>query len=150
MRRYETIFISHPDLSEEDVEKLTQRAADIVQQQGGELLQVQQWGKKKLAYKIKKQWRGYYTLLDYLAVSTAIKELERILRLDDKVMKFLTVMTDDRVDVEAVRRSMAEAKKAEAPVEEGPPPPGEPEAPGSVEPPPGEETAEASAPPAQA
>lgn len=110
MRRYETVFISHPDLSDEDIEKLTQRAVDLIRQYPSEVFQVQQWGRKKLAYDIARQSRGSYTFLDYAAVPDVVKELERILRLDDKVMKYLTVMTEDRVDPEAVRKALAEGK----------------------------------------
>jgi small subunit ribosomal protein S6 len=118
VRRYETIFITHPDLPEEDLQKLTQRTTDVIQQQRGELLQVQQWGKKKLAYKIHNQWRGQYTLVDYAALSQAVRELERILRLDENVLKFLTVKVGDRIDLEAVRRSLEEAAKTRPPGEE--------------------------------
>ncbi len=111
MRRYETIFIVHPDLPEEDLQRLTRRATDVIQQHDGELLQVQQWGKKKLAYKIRNQWRGQYTLVDYAALSPAVRELERILRLDENVMKFLTVKLDDKIDLEAIRRSLEEATR---------------------------------------
>ncbi len=110
MRRYETVFISHPDLSDEDIEKLTQRALAVIRQYPSEVFQVQQWGRKKLAYDIARQSRGSYTFLDYAAVPGVVKELERVLRLDDKVMKYLTVMTEDRVDVEAVRTALAEGK----------------------------------------
>lgn len=138
MRRYETVFISHPDLSDEDIEKLTQRAVDIIRQYPSEVFQVQQWGRKKLAYDIARQSRGSYTFLDYAAVPDVVKELERVLRLDDKVMKYLTVVTEERVDLEAVRKALAEGKVAgthygeeevseaviqaeAAPVTEGPP-----------------------------
>jgi len=108
MRRYETVFISHPDLSDEDIEKLTERALDVIRHYPSEIFQVQQWGRKKLAYEIARQSRGSYTFLDYAAVPDAVRELERIFRLDDKVMKYLTVMTEERVDFEAVRKALAE------------------------------------------
>jgi len=111
VRRYETTLITHPDLTEEDLEKITQKAVHVIQQRKGEMLQVQQWGKKRLAYKIKKQTRGGYTFLDYAAGGEAVRELERVCRLNDKVLKFLTVMIDVSVDPEAVRNSFAEARK---------------------------------------
>ena len=58
MNRYETVFLSHQDLSEEDVEALTAQAVEIIQQNKGELIQAQQWGKKKLAYKVQKEVPG--------------------------------------------------------------------------------------------
>jgi small subunit ribosomal protein S6 len=106
VRRYETIFVSHPDLTEEALEELTQNH--------GEMIQLEQWGKKKLAYKIQKSFLGHYTYLDYAALPDAVNELERVLRLDDMVLKYLTVKLDDRVDLEAVRRSVEEKQKASA------------------------------------
>jgi small subunit ribosomal protein S6 len=119
VRRYETTFITHPDLTEEDLDKITQKAMDAIQSHKGEVFQAQQWGKKRLAYTIKKQTRGGYTLLDYTAGGDAVREMERGFRLDDKVLKFLTVMVDPSVDPEAVRESFArEAKPVAAAAEE--------------------------------
>ena len=115
MRRYETIFISHPDLSEDEQEKLTHRMQDILRQQEGEIIQVQQWGSQRLAYKIKKQSRGYYTLLDYASMPAAVDELERVLRLEDNVLKYLTVKLADKVDPEAILKAIEEGKKTEIP-----------------------------------
>jgi small subunit ribosomal protein S6 len=133
VRRYETTFISHADLPDEDLERLSKRASDMIQQRGGEIFQVQQWGKKKLAYKVKKQPRGSYTLLDYTVSGNAVQELERILRLDDKVLKFLTVLVDEEVDVEAVREHLAQGQRAKAlPEEEVPEVPAPAEAEGAA------------------
>ena len=124
MNRYETVFLSHQDLSEEDIEALTGQAVEILQQNSGELIQVQQWGKKKLAYKIKKENRAYYTLLDYTSGGEAILALERMLRLSDKVLKYLTIKQKDITDLEEVRRAIQEAQEkvmAPPPAEEAPP-----------------------------
>lgn len=112
MRRYETIFLSHPDLSDEELEQLTQKMAQIILDRKGELLQVQQWGKKRLAYKVRKQLRGYYTLLDYASEPDAVAELERGMRLDEKVLKYLTVKLSDRVEPEEVRRALSKEEPA--------------------------------------
>lgn len=108
MRRYETTFITHPDLSEEELEKVLQKALGPIQNQG-QLFRVQDWGKKRLAYNIRKQSRGHYTFVDYAATPSAIREVERLLRLDDNVLRFLTVMVDEEVDVEAVRAGLSQA-----------------------------------------
>lgn len=120
MRRYETIFISHPDLSEEDLENLTQRTTDIIRQNQGEVIQIQQWGKKKLAYKVNKQSRGHYTYLDYASLPQVVLELERILRLDDKVMKYLTVKLADKVDLDTIQSALEEQRKIMPAEEEEP------------------------------
>ncbi|MEJ5375270.1 MAG: 30S ribosomal protein S6 [bacterium] len=109
MRRYETTFITTADLSEEELDKVLQKALGPIQSQG-QLFQVQDWGKKRLAYTIRKQSRGHYTFLDYAASPSAVKELERLLRLDDSVLRFLTVMVDEEVDVEAVKAGLSQAR----------------------------------------
>lgn len=119
MRRYETTFITNPDLSEEELEKVLQKTLGPIQNQG-HLFRVQDWGKKRLAYNIRKQSRGNYTFLDYAATPSAVKEVERLLRLDDNVLRFLTVMVDEEVDVEAVRAGLSQAGPSQGSQEEEP------------------------------
>lgn len=113
MRRYETTFVVHPDLNEEEHQKVVQKVLGAVSQSGGEILQFQDWGIKKLAYKIKKQTRGHYIFLDYAAGPEVVREVERLLRLDDNVLRFLTVLVDDDVDVEEVKVELKEASRRE-------------------------------------
>lgn len=113
MRRYETTFIIHPDLPDEDLERIVQKAVGVIEQHQGDIFQVQNWGKKRLAYKIRKQTRGHYTLLDYSAGPAAVREVERLLRLDDNVLRFLTVMVEEDVDAEAVRATLSRAEGGE-------------------------------------
>jgi len=117
VRRYETTFITNPDLSEEELEKVLQKALGPIQNQG-HLFQVQDWGKKRLAYNIRKQSRGHYTFLDYAATSSAVKEVERLLRLEDNVLRFLTVMVDEEVDVETVKAGLSQAGPGQGSPEE--------------------------------
>lgn len=119
MRRYETTFITNPDLSEEEFGKVLQKALGPIQNQG-HLFRVEDWGKKRLAYSIRKQTRGHYTFLDYAATSSAVRELERLLRLDDNVLRFLTVMVDEEVDVEAVKAGLSQVEPAQGSTEEEP------------------------------
>ena len=114
MRRYETTFITNPDLSEEELDRVLQKALGPIQK-GGQLFQVQDWGKKRLAYNIRKQSRGHYTFLDYAATSSAVRELERLLRLDDNVLRFLTVLVEEDVDLEAVKAKLSSASTSESP-----------------------------------
>jgi small subunit ribosomal protein S6 len=120
LKRYETVFITNPDLSDSDAEALAQRFTDLIQKGKGEVIEVQQWGKKKLAYPVDKQTRGYYTLLDYASPPHVIPELERVLRLDDAVLKYLTIMTDDSVDVAKIREALEDRKARAAQTEERP------------------------------
>lgn len=112
MRFYELVFISDPELTEEELEKVADRAKETVEKQKGDIIRVQQWGKKKLAYKVRKQTQGYYTLINFAAPPEAIPELERILKLDERVLKYLIVKLSDKVDVEALRREADEEMKA--------------------------------------
>lgn len=104
MRRYETIFIANPDLSEEDQNALQEKVRSIVASFKGELVKLEDWGLRKLSYQIRKSSRGRYFLVDYLAEAPAlVRELERTLRLNDGVLKFLTVKTSSRVTSEQIQ-----------------------------------------------
>ena len=104
MRRYETIFIANPDLSEEDQNALQEKVRSIVASFKGEIVKMEDWGLRKLSYPIHKSSRGRYFLVDYLAEAPAlVRELERTLRLNDGVLKFLTVKTSDRVTSEQIQ-----------------------------------------------
>jgi small subunit ribosomal protein S6 len=120
LRRYETILIAHVDLSEDELSNLITRYGGIVTAQKGILVKVERWGKRRLAYMIKKQARGFYILIDYAGVSAAVNELERNLKIDDKILKFMTVLKADTVDIEALEKEIAEAA---GPAEKKEPPP---------------------------
>ena len=110
MRRYETIFIIDPDLSEEERTPLFERLKDLFPQHNGLLVMVDEWGAKKLAYEIKKKSRGYYVRLDYCGTGILVNEIERFFRIDDRVLKYLTVLLEKDVDVENVKQEMAKAE----------------------------------------
>lgn len=122
MRRYETILIAHVDLSEDELTGLITRYSGIVTGQKGILIKVDRWGKRKLAYLIRKQSRGFYILIEYAGNSAAVNELERNLKIDDRVLKFMTVLKAETVDREALEKEIAEAakpvEKKEAPAPE--------------------------------
>jgi small subunit ribosomal protein S6 len=115
MRRYETIVIIDPDLSEEDRTSFLNRVKEIIPQQGGVLIQEDLWGVKKLAYEIKKKPRGYYARIDYCGLGKAVDEIERFFRIDDRAMKFLTVQLSAEADAEKIKAEIA--AKASAPQE---------------------------------
>lgn len=114
MRRYETIVIIDPDLSEDDRTTLISRIKEIIPQQKGEFLQEDLWGVKKLAYDIKKKPRGYYARFDYCGVGSTVDELERFCRIDDRVMKYLTVQLAEEADAEQIRAQIAAAQASAA------------------------------------
>ena len=107
MRRYETIVIVDSDLSESDRTSLLSRVKEIIPQQEGVLIKEDLWGTKKLAYEIKKKPRGYYARYDYCGMGALVDELERFFRIDDRVLKYLTVQLDDDADVEKIQAELA-------------------------------------------
>ncbi len=135
MRRYETILIAHVDLSEDELSNLIARYGEIVTGQKGILVKVERWGKRRLAYLIRKQMRGFYILIDYAGVSAVVNELERNLKIDDKILKFMTVLKADTVDVEALEKEIADAAAGKEEKKEAPPAAGAaaPDAPGAAE-----------------
>jgi small subunit ribosomal protein S6 len=106
LRRYETIFITYPDLPEEDINGLVERYSAIVKDRQGIVIKVEKWGKRKLAYEIEKQARGFYLLMDFAGSAAIVTELERNLRIADKILKFMTVKTQEAVNLEELEREM--------------------------------------------
>ena len=105
MKHYETIFITHPELSEEDHAELEKKLRSTVATWKGDIIKLEDWGPKKLGYEIHKNSRGRYFLLDYLAAADLVRELERNFRLNDRVLKFQTVKVDERSSSAAAKTS---------------------------------------------
>ena len=95
MRKYETIFILQPELSEDEIKSVTAKAQDVIASYNGECLRMDDWGIRKLAYPIKKSARGRYYYLRFDGESALIAELERRLRLDEKVLRYQSVNITD-------------------------------------------------------
>lgn len=102
MRRYETTYILRPNLGEEQFSEIIERTNNIIKNDGGAIINLERWGNRKLAYEIKKEILGQYIYFDYAAPGTTILELERIFRIDDRVLRFLTVKLADAIDEETV------------------------------------------------
>ena len=113
MKRYETIVIIDPDLSKDAETPIFERLNDLIPQYNGFLIETDDWGTKKLAYDIKKKNRGHYVRLDYCGDGALIQEMERFFRIDDKVMKFMTVLLDENADLDAIKADLAEKAAAE-------------------------------------
>ena len=91
---YESVYIARPDISSAQVEALTQRLTEIVETNGGKVTKNEYWGLKNLAYRIKKNRKGHYSLLNIDAPSAALSELERNMRLSEDILRYLTVKVD--------------------------------------------------------
>jgi small subunit ribosomal protein S6 len=117
MKRYETIIIIDPDLSKEAEEPILDRVKDLIPQFKGFLIETDDWGNKKLAYDIKKKSRGHYVRFDYCGNGPLIQEMERFFRINDKVLKYMTVLLDEAADLDAIKTEMAEKEAAKAQAE---------------------------------
>ena len=91
---YETIFILHPELSEEEAEETVQNLNKVLEDRGSETIRIERGGKRRLAYPIRKQRYGYYNLIHFRALSDALLELERVYRLSDRVLRYISVRYD--------------------------------------------------------
>ena len=91
---YETIFILHPELTEEEAEETVQSLNKILEDRGSETIRIERGGKRRLAYPIRKQRYGYYNLIHFRALSDALLELERVYRLSDRVLRYISVRYD--------------------------------------------------------
>lgn len=100
-REYETIFILRPDTANDGVSTVNTRLRGILDGMGGKVLKVDNWGKRKLAYEIRKQLKGIYLYWRYLATSGVVEELERNLRMLDSVIRYYTVKVDEDVVADA-------------------------------------------------
>ena len=95
MRRYETIFIASPTLTEEQADELVKFFEGIIAEQGAELIKTDKWGRRKLAYEVQKFSEGYYTLFELNADNKLIAELERRFRNHESVIKYMSVRLDE-------------------------------------------------------
>ena len=102
MREFDTTFIVQPEISEEGREALVLRLRGVLERSGAAPLEVDDMGKKKLAFEIKKFQKGHYLSLFYLDKGQSVAELERAMRIDESVLRWLTVRREDSVaDIEA-------------------------------------------------
>ena len=116
MRRYEQIVILDSDLSEDTRQPVFDRLKELIPQYNGFLIDIDEWGQKKLAYEIKKKPRGFYAQIDFCGLGDLVDEMERFYRIDDRILKYMTVMLGKEADLEGIKAEMTEreAKKAEA------------------------------------
>lgn len=117
MRRYEQIYILRPSLTEEEITTVIENSNQIILDEGGAIIALNKWGMRKLAYPIKKEPQGYYVLADFAATPDAVAEIERKFRIDDAVLKYLTVRTSDAITAEEIAEAQNAAETAAAATE---------------------------------
>lgn len=101
MTEYETTVVVRPDVNGQQVEAALERVRDVIGKQGGKLLEIDHWGKKKLAYPMKNHPRGIFVRTHYLGLGGLVGELERNLRLNENVLRFMTIKLEERVEADA-------------------------------------------------
>jgi small subunit ribosomal protein S6 len=101
MRHYENLVVIKATLTNEEIESQVEALKQTIVDNGGEIVAVNNMGIKKLAYEVQKQKRGYYTNIFYKIAPNAIKEIERLERLNEDVIKFITVKYDNKREVAA-------------------------------------------------
>lgn len=95
MNKYESVIIINPSLDEQGIKDVITKFTDLINNNNGKVENVDEMGKRKLAYEIKKQSEGYYVVYTFEANPEFITELERIYRITDSVMKFITIRKED-------------------------------------------------------
>ena len=143
MRRYESVVILDPEMPDDDIRSFTEKYSELIKTNGGEIIKIEDWGFKRLAYLVKKRERGRYILFDFVGLPAVITEMERQFKISEEVMKFLSVKLDDDVDLEAFKAAAEEkAAAAAAAAKPAEPAPAEPAAQKPVEPTPLEPAAQ--------
>jgi len=125
MRNYEIIFIVRPDVTEEDVDKLIAQMEGVVASTGGKLDKTEKLGRRRLAYRVRKQREGFYVLFRLQGGGDTVKEFERRLKVMDTVIKYMTVRVDEdleRAEKFKALRAKQESKKRRSKPAAAPPP----------------------------
>ena len=95
LNKYESIYIINPNVEADGVKGLVEKFNALIESEGGKVTETNEWGMKKLAYPIKKLTQGYYVLVNFEAKPEFIDELERVYKITDSVIKFITVRKED-------------------------------------------------------
>ena len=119
-KEYETIYVLRGDVDPDTAEKVQTRVSEVVNRESGKMVKVESWGRRKLAYPVKKSRKGVYVYVKYVGKGGLVQELERNLKLQDSVLKFQTVVLSEDVDVAGVSVDPEEIKytRLELPAED--------------------------------
>ncbi len=114
MNNYETVFIVTPVLSEAQVQEVADKFQGVITENGGQIVNRENWGLKKLAYPIQKKTTGFYFLIEFAAEGDIVNKLETQYRRDERVIRFLTFKQDKfAVEYAAKRRAKLANKQEE-------------------------------------
>jgi small subunit ribosomal protein S6 len=110
LQRYDVIAIVLANLSDEDITALIERSQKIITDRKGVVVKIDKWGKRHLAYEIKKQKDGYYFLIDFAGNGAIVAEIERNYKIDDRILKFITVKKEGATAPEGIEQEIAAAE----------------------------------------
>lgn len=95
MQKYESVLIARQDLGASQVNNIVSELSETIKKEGGEVVRVDNWGLKTLAYRIKKNRKGHYVLLNIEAPASAIAEYERVMRFNEDIIRYMTLKVDE-------------------------------------------------------
>jgi small subunit ribosomal protein S6 len=111
MRHYEIIYIVNPNLNGDEYRDVLKKYSDIIVNNKGVVIKTEEWGKQRLAYRIRKFYNGVFVYVNFCAMAESIAELERNLKLDDNILKFQTVKLADKANPEELIQKAQDALK---------------------------------------
>ncbi len=118
MRHYENLVIVKPTLTQEELEQEIKAVEEVITSNGGEIAATDAMGMRKLAYPIQKNERGYYHVIYYKVAPSAISEIERRFRINENLLRFMTVKYENKKEITAWNKMVEKAKNAPAPATE--------------------------------
>jgi small subunit ribosomal protein S6 len=107
---YETVVIFRPDLDDAVTKDHVEKLESVIAENSGTLLLKDEWGKRKLAYPIANHLKGHYVLYNFLGPASSVAEIERRIRINDNIIRFMTVKLDENVDIPARVATAAEER----------------------------------------
>lgn len=114
MYQYETLYVQRQECGEAQQRENNEKVRRLIEGMGAQILDLQEWGMRELAYPIQKQTRGSYVLVQYCAKAEVVKELERNLKISDDILRFVSVRVDEKAAAAARERQAKAAKASEA------------------------------------
>lgn len=108
MTNYESVLIARQDLGASQVNSIVEDLSNVVKKEGGEVVRVDNWGLKNLAYRIKKNRKGHYVLMNITAPANTIAEFERVMRFNEDIIRYMTVKVDEFSEVSSSEKDASE------------------------------------------
>lgn len=115
MGQYETAFLISPTLEEEETEKIITQMAGVISKMKGKMIKEDRWGKRRLAYQIKKQEEAFYVFFHYEGESAIPNELERRFKQSEAILRFLTVKKESKENVRKKRKEVSPPEEVQKP-----------------------------------